>query len=487
MKLGTLMDGVRALQMSGGLDTEVSGLATDTRRLAAGELFVALRGERADGHDFIGDAVGRGAAAVVYERPGAVNSSVPSVWVQDSEEALARISNNFYGRPSERLTVLGITGTNGKTTTSHLVKSVLEAAGKKVGLIGTIRYMIGAEGYPAPLTTPEAPRFQGLLKEMLDAGCSHVVAEVSSHALARRRVDYTEFRAAVFTNLTRDHLDFHKTMEEYFRAKERLFTELLPGEGTAVINADDPYGKRLYSLRRGNKLTYAVENDADIRADAIDIRPEGLSFSLSYRSRAYGVESPMTGIFNVYNILSAAGASLAMEVPWEAILEGIRKTRLVEGRFEKVGLGQDFLCIIDYAHTEDALRKLILAAREMTPGRVITVFGCGGDRDRGKRPAMGSCASELSDEVFITSDNPRGEDPVGIIREITTGMKSNNYRIVPDRTEAIREAVMAARTSDTVIIAGKGHEDYQEIKGTRRRFSDSETAGAAIKERASRK
>jgi UDP-N-acetylmuramoyl-L-alanyl-D-glutamate--2,6-diaminopimelate ligase len=482
MTLRKLIEGVQALQTAGGLDAEVSGLATDTRRLAPGELFVALKGERVDGHDFIADAVRRGASAVLYERQGAVNSSVPSVRVEDSEETLARISNNFYRRPSEKLTVIGITGTNGKTTTSHLVKSVLEAAGNRVGLIGTINYMIGDRRYPAPFTTPEAPQFQGLLRDMLEAGCSHVVAEVSSHALARRRVDCTEFKAAVFTNLTRDHLDFHRTMEEYFRAKGRLFTGLLSG-GTAVINADDPYGRRLCSLFKGIKLTYSVGNEADIRADSMVIRPEGLSFSLSYRGRVHKVESPLTGIFNVYNILSAVGACLAVDVPWEAISAGIRNTKLVKGRFEKVDLGQDFLCVVDYAHTEDALRKLILAAREMTRGRVITVFGCGGDRDRGKRPAMGSCASELSDEVVITSDNPRGEDPMEIIREITVGMKNNNYRIVPDRAEAIKEAVMTARASDSVIIAGKGHEDYQEIKGIRRRFSDREAAEDAIRGR----
>jgi UDP-N-acetylmuramoyl-L-alanyl-D-glutamate--2,6-diaminopimelate ligase len=351
MTLGKLIEGIRTLKMTGGLETKVTGLATDTRRLAPGELFVALRGEKVDGHDFVGDALRKGAAAVLYERQGAVNSSVPSVRVEDSEEALARISNNFYRRPSEKLTVIGITGTNGKTTTSHVVKSALEAAGKKVGLIGTINYMIGDRRYPAPFTTPEAPQFQGLLRDMLDAGCSHVVAEVSSHALARRRVDCTEFKAAVFTNLTRDHLDFHKTMEEYFRAKGRLFTELLSGGGTAVINTDDPYGRRLCSLFKGNKLTCSVGNDADIRADSTDIRPEGLSFSLSYRGRVYEVYSPMTGIFNVYNILLAVGACLAVDIPWEAISEGIRNTKLVKGRFEKVDLGQDFMCVIDYAHT----------------------------------------------------------------------------------------------------------------------------------------
>lgn len=483
MTLGKLIEGVHVLQMTGALDTEVSGLATDTRSLAPGQLFVALRGEKVDGHDFVGDALRKGAAAVLYERQGVLNSAVPSVRVGDSEEALARISNNFYRRPSEKLTVIGITGTNGKTTTSHLVKSVLEAAGKRVGLIGTINYMIGDRRYPAPFTTPEAPQLQGLLREMLDAGCSHVVAEVSSHALARRRVDSTEFKAAVFTNLTRDHLDFHKTMEEYFRAKGRLFTELLSGGGTAVINTDDPYGRRLCSLFKGNKLTYSVGNDADIRADSADIRPGGLSFSLSYKDMACKVDSPLTGIFNVYNILSAIGASVAVDMPWEAIFEGIRNTKLVKGRFEKVDLGQDFMCVIDYAHTEDALRKLILAVREMTRGRVITVFGCGGDRDRGKRPTMGSCASELSDEVVITSDNPRGEDPMEIIKEITVGMKNNNYRIVPDRAEAIREAVATASASDAVIIAGKGHEDYQEIKGERRRFSDRDAAEDAIRGR----
>jgi UDP-N-acetylmuramoyl-L-alanyl-D-glutamate--2,6-diaminopimelate ligase len=404
--------------------------------------------------------------------------------------------------PSENLVLIGITGTNGKTTTTYILKSILESWGKEVGLIGTIHYMIKDRTYPAPFTTPESLEFHGLLKDMISSGCTHVISEVSSHALEQRRVDGAVFKVAVFTNLTRDHLDFHKTMENYFRAKERLFRELLDKDGTCVINMDDPYGKRLTSelgfasggqdLELGRILTYGIEDGADIVAREINPSAGGLKFKISFRGRSYDVSSLLMGLPNVYNIMSAAGVSISLGVPWQIILEGIRKTGSVTGRFEKVDLGQNFLCLIDYAHTEDALERLICTARELvknssritqTSPRVITVFGCGGDRDRGKRPKMGAVATRLSDLVILTSDNPRSEEPSDIIKEIEEGVVRRNYIKESDRREAIRKAVNVACDRDILLIAGKGHEDYQEIKGTRYRFNDREILEEAIKDK----
>ncbi|MEW6162304.1 MAG: UDP-N-acetylmuramoyl-L-alanyl-D-glutamate--2,6-diaminopimelate ligase [Nitrospirota bacterium] len=486
-------------------DRDISGVAYDSRKAKEGYLFVAIEGERYDGHDFIKDAVKKGAVAIVHEKPVMRDAlSVTSIRVKDSRKALSCIAHNFYGMPSEGLILIGITGTNGKTTAAYILKSILESWGKEIGLIGTIQYVIKDRAYPAPHTTPESLEFHGLLKDMLSSGCTHVISEVSSHALAQHRVDRAVFKAAVFTNLTRDHLDFHKTMEDYFRAKERLFRELLDEDGTCVINLDDPYGKRLISsLSTGvpkksqDILTYGFEAGADVVASDIDSSFGGLRFKILFRGRSYDVSSPLVGLPNVYNIMSAAGVSISLGVPWQIILEGIEKTCGVTGRFEKVDLGQNFLCIIDYAHTEDALERLICTARGLTlpplakgrhkggdsSSRIITVFGCGGDRDRGKRPKMGAVATRLSDFVIITSDNPRSEEPSEIIREIESGAVKRNYLIEPDRREAIRKAVDIAGGSDIILIAGKGHEDYQEIKGVRNRFNDRDIFEEAIRDR----
>jgi UDP-N-acetylmuramoyl-L-alanyl-D-glutamate--2,6-diaminopimelate ligase len=335
---------------------------------------------------------------------------------------------------------------------------------------------------------------------MASAGCSHVVTEVSSHSLSQKRVDYTRFAVVVFTNLTRDHLDFHETMENYYTAKERLFTELLSGAGTAVINVDDEWGRRLLeklkesreTRRQGNEcpslITYGMEREADVSVREREDTLSGVSFTVTHKGETYRLDSLLVGTPNVYNILAAAAVGIALNVPMNAIREGIRNAGSVKGRLEKVSAGQDFLCIIDYAHTPDALERLILTARTLLknkdrPGRVITLFGCGGDRDRGKRPVMGEIATNLSDYVIITSDNPRSEDPGEIIREIVSGITQNNYVAVPDRKEAITMAVGRAETGDVLLIAGKGHEDYQEIRGLRRSFSDGEVAEEAIRKR----
>ena len=485
-------------------DIDISGVAYDSRKVKEGYLFVAITGERYDGHNFIEDVIKRGAVAIVAEKksPSLRVSESPGplyIRVKDSRKTLACIANNYYGMPSEALTLIGITGTNGKTTTTYILKSILESWGKEVGLIGTIQYMIKDKIYPALHTTPESLEFQSLLKDMLLSGCTQVISEVSSHALAQYRADRAVFNVAVFTNFTRDHLDFHKTMEDYFRAKERLFIELLDKSGTAIINLDDSYGKRLISsliARNPSQdiLTYGFETKADIVASDIDNSFQGLRFKISFCGRSYDVSSQLIGLPNVYNIMSAVGVSISLGIPWQIILEGLAETGNIAGRFEKVEFGQEFLCIIDYAHTEDALERLISTAREfiLPPhppltkggnrgGRVITVFGCGGDRDRGKRPAMGAVATRLSDFVIVTSDNPRSEEPADIIKDIESGAVRKNYLIEPDRGEAIRKAVGMAGDGDVVLIAGKGHEAYQDIKGVRYRFNDRDVIEEEIK------
>lgn len=479
MKLSNIIEGLRTNDVTGSLETEVRGLCIDSRKLKAGDMFIAIKGAGFDGRDFIDDAVGAGASVVLMEGRGrAYVYAVPCVMVDSARSALAHVSGNFYGHPSGKLGVLGVTGTNGKTTTAYLIRAMLRAAGHSVGMIGTISYIIGDEVTPAPFTTPEAPEFQGLLRKMLDSGCGYVVSEASSHALAQMRVDGTRFRVAVFTNLTREHLDFHKDMRSYFDSKKRLFTELL--DGASVVNVDDPYGAELASALKGNVLTFGLETEADIMARNISNTREGLAFDLVSDRGSIPIESDLVGIPNVYNILSAAGACLALGVEGAHIASGVKEMEPVEGRFRRVEAGQDFLCIVDFAHTEDALERLLKTAREFTEGRVITVFGCGGDRDRSKRPAMGAAATGLSDFSIITSDNPRGEDPMEIINGILSGVVGDAYEVVADRGVAIGRAVSLARKGDTVIIAGKGHETYQEIKGVRQDFSDVDKAAESI-------
>lgn len=494
MMLREVIEGIEAKEISGDLDRGISGISYDSRKVLRDHLFVAVRGEHVDGHDFIHDAVRRGAGAVLQEHAAAaplqagVGRSVTVITVHDSRGALALVSNNFYRRPSRQLVTIGVTGTNGKTTTTYIIKSILEAWGKRVGLIGTIQYIINDKVYEAVHTTPEALELQEFMSRMYQAGCRYAVSEVSSHALAQKRVDGTEFRVAVFTNLTRDHLDYHKTMEDYFFAKERLFTELMQEEGVAVINHDDPFGRRLIAdlkARSGEKrsvISYGLEPGADLAATDITNAFSGLQFTVVMNDDRHRIASPLMGIPNVYNILAAAAAARALGVPWETILRGIENTGTVRGRFEKIGLGQGFLAVLDYAHTEDALERLIHTARSLTRGRIITVFGCGGDRDRGKRPRMGAIATRLSDQVIITSDNPRSEDPGAIIREVAAGAEQKNFLVVPDRKEAIHKAVAMAAKDDVVLIAGKGHETYQEMGGRLYPFSDREVLEEAIRQ-----
>jgi UDP-N-acetylmuramoyl-L-alanyl-D-glutamate--2,6-diaminopimelate ligase len=380
------------------------------------------------------------------------------------------------------MTLIGITGTNGKTTTSYIIKKILETSGEKVGLIGTIKYMIGGREYAASFTTPEAVEYQRLLREMADEGCAFVVSEVSSHALALKRVDHTRFVRAVFTNLTRDHLDYHGTMEQYLDAKKRLFTDLLEPSGVAILNADDPASAEILRDLRCRHMSYGIHSGSDVRASDIVQEPGGMSFRLAWRDKKYDIRTRLLGIPNVYNLLAAAATALSLEMPVEFVVKVLPDMAPVHGRFESIMSGDGVLFIVDYAHTPDALQKLLETVRGIPHRNIITVFGCGGNRDRGKRPLMGQIASEMSDFVVITSDNPRYEDPAAIIEDITEGIRGGNFVSVVERERGVREAVRRAGQGDVVVVAGKGHESYQDIGGVRYPMDDRQLIESALRE-----
>jgi UDP-N-acetylmuramoyl-L-alanyl-D-glutamate--2,6-diaminopimelate ligase len=470
------------------LEVACTGVTHDSRRAAPGSLFVALRGLKADGATFAPLAIAAGAAAVVAEDvpPGAVD--VPWIVVKDARLALALMAAEFFDHPSRQMQVVGITGTNGKTTTSYLINAIFEAAGIQCGLMGTVTYRIGTRTLDATRTTPEAPELQDLMRQMVSAGCGACVMEVSSHALALRRADGIQFAAGVFTNLTRDHLDFHADMEDYFAAKRRLFA-MLPASAPAAINVDDPRGAVLAdSVAR--PVTYAIGRAADVSPGPLSFTLDGLQFDARTPQGIVRVQSRLVGKPNVYNILAAVATTSALGVPLEKIARGIAALPGVPGRFELASTAaDDITVIVDYAHTDDALRNLLETARAMAARRLITVFGAGGDRDRTKRPLMGMVAARLSDIVVITSDNPRSEDPLRIIEEVKRGAESetrqSNATVVTivDRRDAILEAVRQAAPNDVVLIAGKGHEKYQEIGGRTFPFDDVAVAREGLEAR----
>ncbi|MBS1819853.1 MAG: UDP-N-acetylmuramoyl-L-alanyl-D-glutamate--2,6-diaminopimelate ligase [Acidobacteria bacterium] len=470
----------------------VTGVAYDSRRVGPGDVFVALRGQHADGTTFVSQAIAQGAVAVVAQEPAPAGSASPWLQVTDARLALAFAAAAVHGHPSHRMQVVGITGTNGKTTTAYLVCSILEAAGLRCGLLGTVVYRIGAEEREATRTTPEASDVQALLSEMVRHGCAACVMEVSSHALALNRVDGMRFAAAVFTNLTRDHLDFHADMEDYFQAKRRLF-QLLPRENPAIINADDPRAASLLATA-GRAVTYGIACAADVMPAELSYSLRGLDFVATTPRGPVAVRSSLVGRPNVYNILAAVATGVALDLPTAAIERGIAALDAVPGRFQVVSSGaDDVTAVVDYAHTDDALRNLLETARPLSTGRVITVFGCGGDRDRTKRPLMGAVAGRLSDAIYITSDNPRGEDPTRIIEEIQRGITHDTRRsgeqhieAIVDRQEAIDTAIAAAHPGDLVLIAGKGHEKFQTIGARTLPFDDVEVARAALARRRAR-
>ena len=478
--LGTLLEAMPERQILGSLPATVCGLTDDSRQVIAGGCFVAVRGLRADGHRFIPQAVERGARAVVAEPPDPLpGEAVGRILVPDTRRALPWLADAYYGHPSRALAVVGITGTNGKTTTSYLCEALLRARGLATGVIGTIQYVVRGQARDAGQTTPEAIELQGLLAEMVAAGVGGVAMEVSSHAIALHRVDGVGFDVAVFTNLTQDHLDFHGTMQEYAAAKRRLFFELLPAGGkpgaTAVLNADDPVGAEWAAALPGRVLTFGLGPGHAIRPLQHESGLEGIRLLATSPAGPVRIVSPLIGEHNVMNLLGAVGVGVALGLDSPAIASALASVTRVPGRFERVEAGQGFLVVVDYAHTPDALQRVLETARRLTPRRLGVVFGAGGDRDRGKRPVMGRIAAALADRVWLTSDNPRSEDPGAIIEEIAAGLvppPPGGHVRDPDRREAIRRALDWARPGDTVVIAGKGHETYQIIAGQVLPFDD---------------
>ena len=495
MLLRALEGRVEILDRHGNLDVSINAITDDSRCVSPHGLFVAVKGERVDGHEFIPTAIRGGMGALVSQQPvGEV--SLPFVRVDDSRKALGLLGSRFYGDPSSHVRMIGVTGTNGKTTTTYVCKALLESLGRPVGLIGTVAYQIGDRTMPATHTTPGSLELQQLLAQMVSGGCITAVMEVSSHALAQDRTSGCEYDVAVFSNLTQDHLDFHKTMEEYFQAKLRLFTGLKGGRKAnkrAIVNIDDPYGHRIVECCPAPVWTYGLNAKADLRAEAVRLSLQGTIFTAVTPVGSFPIESHLVGEHNVYNLLAAIGVALHEGATPAQIREAVAKVVNVPGRFERVLAGQPFTVAVDYAHTEDALVRLLTAAQALKTGRIITVFGCGGDRDRGKRPKMGEAAVRYSDVVILTSDNPRTEDPLSILEQVEVGVVKAlrqrphvQYRKVPDRREAIGEAVREARRSDMVLIAGKGHEDYQIIGTKKVHFDDREVARDAIERLGSR-
>jgi UDP-N-acetylmuramoyl-L-alanyl-D-glutamate--2,6-diaminopimelate ligase len=450
-------------------DSPVTGVAYDSRAVQAGNVFVALPGQHADGASFMLDAIERGALAIVSQRPAPPDARVPRAVVSNARLALALLAAAFYEHPSREMQVVGITGTNGKTTTAYLIASIFEAAGIQCGVLGTVAYRIGDEVREATHTTPEAPDLQRLLREMVDRGCGACAMEVSSHALSLRRADALTFAAGVFTNLTRDHLDFHQDMETYFQAKRRLF-ELLPDDAPSLVNLDDPRGPTLAAMA-GRPVTYAINRGADITPGALSVSLDGLAFDVRTPRGTLHMRSKLVGRPNVYNILAAVSTAATLGLSFAAIEGGVQALTGVPGRFQVVSSATDEVTVVvDYAHTDDALRNLLETARPLARGRLITVFGCGGDRDRTKRPLMGAVAGRLSDLIVVTSDNPRGEDPGRIIEDVLRGITPDTRRddaqgllTIADRRVAIVNAIESAHPGDFVLIAGKGHEKYQVI------------------------
>jgi UDP-N-acetylmuramoyl-L-alanyl-D-glutamate--2,6-diaminopimelate ligase len=472
---------IRALapsEVAGGRPVAIGDLAYDTRAVTAGALFFCVRGERIDGHDLAWEAIERGAAALVVERT--LDVHVPQLLVPSTREAMAVAADVFFGEPTTELEIAGVTGTNGKTTTAFLLRAILEAAGRKPGLVGTVEWRVGGELRPAPFTTPEAIDLQRLFREMLDAGDRSAAVEASSHGAALRRLDRVRFDALVFTNLSQDHLDLHGSMEEYFGAKRRLFTG--PAPPPAAVNVGDEWGRRLAAdledVHRAPLVTYALDEQAEIRPEHLEVGADGSRF----RAAGIDVETRLRGRFNVENALGAVTAGLLLDLDEDAIAEGIASVSGVPGRFEAIEEGQPFSVLVDFAHTPDSLANVLGAARDLGSGRVIVVFGAGGDRDRGKRPLMGKVAADLADITIVTSDNPRSEEPLAIIQDVLQGT-GLDVEIDPDRRGTIARAVTIANEGDVVVIAGKGHEQGQDVAGVVTPFDDRDVAREALRSR----
>lgn len=474
MKLSELLANI---ETSGPIeDREIRDMTCDSRQVGQGDVFVCIAGGTADGHDFARKALEQGAAAVVCQR----DLGIPGqILTPDTRKAYSRMAANFYGNPSKKLRLIGVTGTKGKSTVATLIKAVLMAAGKKVGLIGTIQNEIGDKIIPADKTTPDALELESLYADMVKEGCEYCVMEVSSHALDQNRIGDSHYEVAVFTNLSHEHLDYHKTMENYFEAKAKLFSIC----DTAVINADDPYGQRLLSQCACPALAFSMkEGRAGLRAFDVQHHPDSVDFRFCYEGVEGKLKFAMPGDFSVRNALAAMGACLQLGVCLDTITGALRTVAGVRGRNEIIPTGRDFTVICDYAHSPDSIENILSSLKETVHGRLVALFGCGGDRDRTKRPLMGAAAAAYADFVYVTSDNPRTEDPEAIIQEILPGVEGRGvpYAVIPDRREAIFQAIRDAKPGDTIVLCGKGHEDYQVIGHEKRHFDEREIVAEAL-------
>lgn len=483
MLLTELLNKIKAVQVVGTSHLhEVSGIEYDSRNVVDGSVFVAIKGYNTDGHLYVQDALNKKAVAVVVEKSDTIPDSLVNhhkamkIVVSDSRQALAEISNTFYDEPSKKLRLIGITGTNGKTTTSYFLKNIYETSGYKIGLIGTISNYIGKEKIDSKLTTPESKDLCKMLKQMYTSGCEFAVMEVSSHSLALKRVHGLHFNYAVFTNITAEHLDFHSDFKTYLAAKKILF-DTLPVSSSAIYNADDLHSVDIVKDCSGLKYSYGLESNSNFKIQNIHCDLSGTSFVMNYENKDYNLKTSLVGDFNAYNAAGAFAVAKLSGLKDEVIIEGILTTPQVPGRFEVISNGTKKV-VIDYSHTPDSLEKTLMVIRNITEKKnpVLTVFGCGGNRDKLKRPLMGKIATELSDQVIVTSDNPRNENPSAIIEEIKSGITNDNYKVIEDRAAAIEEAIKKSGKNSVILIAGKGHEDYQEIGGVRYHFSDREVA-----------
>lgn len=474
MRLRNLISTLDDLQVLNFTDRNVTAITDDSRQATPGAVFVAIKGVEADGHDYIDDAIARGATVIVSQEPVSVPTDICLIVASNSRHVLAVMADVFYGHPSGKLKVFGITGTNGKTTVTYLLRSILEVAGKKVGLMGTISYEMSGRVIPAANTTPGALDVQKYLSEMAADGAEYAVMEVSSHALEQYRVDAVDFSCGVFTNISPEHLDYHETFDAYLTAKGKLF-RYLPRESIGVFNADDPHSATLAQRTKAEQVWYGIETAAAFSAEVVSMGLDGSSIRLLTPVGQIEIQTTLTGMHNVYNILAAAASSISMGISLNDTAAGLQALAGVPGRLERIGEARDFTAFVDYAHTDDGLRKVLAAVKPLTDGRLILVFGCGGHRDRSKRPRMGQVAQELADIVIVTSDNPRNESPGDIIDEILAGMEDDDDLYVEsDRKKAIEAACRLAGADDVVLVAGKGHETYQILEDTVVPFDDRE-------------
>ncbi|HPD56849.1 MAG TPA: UDP-N-acetylmuramoyl-L-alanyl-D-glutamate--2,6-diaminopimelate ligase [Smithellaceae bacterium] len=503
MQLGHLLNSVEIIDGSLNMTADVSAVCYVAENCSPDSLFVAVKGLQHDGHDFIDQAIARGARFIVVEKKIKLPAGVVAIRVKNSRDALGMLAKNFYHDPSGNLSLVAITGTSGKTTVAYLLESIFKAAGFNCGVLGTVNYRYAEKIFPAPNTTPESYEMHKILREMADAGVTHVITEVSSHAIELRRVDACDFDLGIFTNLTPEHLDYHLTMENYFQAKKRLFAEILPRSKKnilykMVINGDDAWGKKILSDVSLAALRFGLDKKNDVRADIKDLSLHGIDADIFFNGEKICIKSGLIGKFNAYNILAAAAAARGLRIASEKIKEGIENLKHVPGRLEKVDSALGFNVFVDYAHKADALQQVLENLAQFRKKRIITVFGCGGNRDRGKRPLMGGTATSLSDLTIVTSDNPRREDPLAIIAEIEAGIDRNKtkkiaaanslngkgahyYMVVPERRLAIQTAIDIAQEDDIILIAGKGHEDYQIVGTKKTPFDDRLVAAEALK------